>query len=216
MWDPDPKLIFLDPQHWLNLCVPGLFIAVGLGLYFNVKLGLVCTALFPLLLLGTFFEMKITLGVDTVEKSAFEASAKLAIEAITNIRTVAGLGCETHYADRYIRLLLQPHKLALVRAHKRGVIFGFSQAAQFFGWGVTTYYGGVLVVKECMKYNDVYLVTNAIVGGAGMIGYSFAFTADFNKALMAAARVFVLLDRKSLIDGSSRAGLQVLIFSFLV
>jgi hypothetical protein len=83
------------------------------------------------------------------------------------------------------------------------------QAAQFFGWGVTTYYGGVLVVKECMKYNDVYLVTNAIVGGAGMIGYSFAFTADFNKALLAASRVFVLLDRKSLIDGSSRAGLQV-------
>jgi len=54
---------------------------VGLGLYYNWKLGLVCTALFPLLLLGTFFEMKITLGVDTVEKSAFEASAKLAIEA---------------------------------------------------------------------------------------------------------------------------------------
>ncbi len=74
---------------------------------------------------------------------------------------------------------------------------------------MTTYYGGVLVVKECMKYNDVYLVTNAIVGGAGMIGYSFAFTADFNKALLAASRVFVLLDRKSLIDGSSRAGLQV-------
>jgi hypothetical protein len=40
---------------------------------------------------------------------------------------VAGLGCEEHYAERYIRLLLQPHKLALVRAHKRGIIFGFSQ-----------------------------------------------------------------------------------------
>ncbi len=68
-----PTLIFLS-------CASGLFIAVGLGLYYNWKLGLVCTALFPLLLLGTFFEMKITLGVDTVEKSAFEASAKLAIE----------------------------------------------------------------------------------------------------------------------------------------
>ena len=187
----------------------GLVIAVGLGLYYNWKLGLVCTALFPLLLLGTFMEMKITLGVDTVEKSAFEASSKLAIEAITNIRTVAGLGCEAHYADLYIRLLAQPHKLALVRAHKRGVIFGFSQAAQFFGWGVTTWYGGVLVVQECMRYKDVYLVTNAIVGGAGMIGYSFAFTADFNKALIAASRVFQLLDRRALIDGSSSAGLQL-------
>ena len=122
---------------------------------------------------------------------------------------MAGLGCEAHYADQYIRRLARPHKLALVRAHKRGIIFGFSQAAQFFGWGVTTYYGGVLVVTECMKYKDVYLVTNAIVGGAGMIGYSFAFTADLNKALIAASRVFALLDRRPLIDGSSRAGLQV-------
>jgi ATP-binding cassette subfamily B (MDR/TAP) protein 1 len=187
----------------------GLLIAVGLGLYYNWKLGLVCTALFPLLLLGTFFELKISLGVDSLEKTAFEASSKLAIEAITNIRTVAGLGAEAHYAGAYVRLLAAPHRLALVRAHKRGFIFGFSQAAQFFGWGVTTWYGGVLVVKECMRYKDVYLVTNAIVGGAGMIGYSFAFTADFNKALLAASRVFQLLDRRPQIDGSSAAGLQV-------
>ena len=32
-----------------------------------------------------------------------------------------------------------------------------------------------------MDYQNVYIVTNAIIGGAGMIGYSFAFTADFNK-----------------------------------
>ena len=38
-------------------------------------------------------------------------------------------------------------------------------------------------------------VTNAIIGGAGMIGYTFAFTGDMNKAFGAAARVFNLLDR---------------------
>ena len=42
-----------------------------------------------------------------------------------------------------------------------------------------------------------------------MIGYSFAFTSDFNKALIAASRVFQLLDRQPLIDGSNSAGLQV-------
>jgi hypothetical protein len=52
-------------------------------------------------------------------------------------------------------------------------------------------------------------VTNAIIGGAGMVGYSFAFTADFNKAAVAAARVFNLLDRKPLIDDSESAGLRL-------
>ena len=42
-----------------------------------------------------------------------------------------------------------------------------------------------------------------------MVGYSFAFTADFNKAAVAAARVFNLLDRKPLIDDSESAGLRL-------
>ena len=35
--------------------------------------------------------------------------------------------------------------------------------------------------QECLDYANVYIVTNSIIGGAQMIGYSFAFTADFNK-----------------------------------
>ena len=57
-----------------------------------------------------------------------------------------GLRCEDDYVTRYTNLLAVPHKQSLVRAHKRGALFGFSQAAQFFGWGITTYYGGYLVV----------------------------------------------------------------------
>ena len=42
-----------------------------------------------------------------------------------------------------------------------------------------------------------------------MVGYSFAFTADFNKAMVAAARVFQLLDRKPLIDTNPSVGLNL-------
>lgn len=67
-----------------------MIIAVVLGLCYNWKLGLVCSVFFPLLLLAVLLEMKMTMAVDSVEKAAFENSAKLAIEAISNIRTVAG------------------------------------------------------------------------------------------------------------------------------
>ena len=42
-----------------------------------------------------------------------------------------------------------------------------------------------------------------------MVGYSFAFVADFNKAMIAAARVFQLLDRKPLIDTNPAVGLKL-------
>jgi len=144
-----------------------------------------------------------------VEKQSFEDSAKLAIEAITNIRTIAGLRCENRYIEEYISLLSKPHALSLVRSLKRGAIYGFTQALQFYAWGVTLYYGGVLVVQECLDYASVYIVTNSIIGGAQMIGYSFAFTADFNKALVAASRIFHLLDRKPEIDANPDTGLRL-------
>jgi ATP-binding cassette subfamily B (MDR/TAP) protein 1 len=52
-------------------------------------------------------------------------------------------------------------------------------------------------------------VTNAVIGGAGMVGYSFAFVSDFNKAMIAAARVFQLLDRKPCIDTNPTVGLKL-------
>ena len=47
----------------------------------------------------------------------------------------------------YNDVLLVPHKSGMKGAHKHGILFGFSQAAQYFGWGITTYYGGYLVVR---------------------------------------------------------------------
>merc|ERR1719233_1108093 len=161
--------------------IAGVLIAVIMGLYFNWKLGLVCSLFFPLLIIAVVFEQRIIMGVDSVEKKAFEKSAKLAIEAISNIRTVAGLRCEERYIDLYIELLSEPHKLTMKKSHQRGFIFGFSQAIQFFAWGLTLWFGGYLVDIGEADFADVFTVTNAVIGGAGMVGYSFAFVADFSR-----------------------------------
>ena len=52
-------------------------------------------------------------------------------------------------------------------------------------------------------------MANAIIGGAGMIGYSFAFTADFQKALSAASRMIHIFERKSKVDTNPSAGLKL-------
>ena len=52
-------------------------------------------------------------------------------------------------------------------------------------------------------------VANATIDGAGMIGYSFAFTADFQKALSAASRMIYIFERKSKVDTNPFAGLKL-------
>ena len=62
--------------------ISGIVLAIALGLYFNWKLGLVCSVFFPLMIGATMAEMMIVQGVDTIEVTAFEQSAKVQINII--------------------------------------------------------------------------------------------------------------------------------------
>ena len=72
-----------------------------MAMYYSVKLALVATLFVPLMILGIFLQTKVIAGHESVEKKAFEKSATMAIEAITNIRTVVGLSCEDKFANSY-------------------------------------------------------------------------------------------------------------------
>ena len=187
----------------------GFVIAIALGIYYNWKLGLVAAAFLPLMIGAAFLHIKIIMGVDAVEKKALERSSKLAVEAISNIRTVASSRSEESFLLMFISELREPHRMTLSKAHIRGFIFGFSQAIQFFSWAACVFCGGYLVHKEEITYHQVFKVACATISGAGMIGYSFAFTADFQKAITAASKMIQILERKSKIGADPSAGLQL-------
>ena len=52
-------------------------------------------------------------------------------------------------------------------------------------------------------------MVNAVIGGAEMIGFSFAFTSDFNRAAVAGGRIMGLLDRRPAIDSNPAAGVRL-------
>lgn len=52
----------------------------------------------------------------------FTVLSQIAIESITNIRTVASLHKEQHFAKMYADALYGPHKEALKKSHVRGKI----------------------------------------------------------------------------------------------
>jgi ATP-binding cassette subfamily B (MDR/TAP) protein 1 len=83
-------------------------------------------------------------------------SKQLAVEAITNIRTVAGLRREKTFVERYIAELSGPHETAKRKAHVRGLVFGFAQAMPFFAYAGCMYYGGYLVSTEDLPYENVF------------------------------------------------------------
>jgi len=186
-----------------------MVIAVLISLSYDWRLGLVGGALFPLMGGAVYANHKLVSGQDSVEKVAFEKSAKLAIEAITNIRTVVGLRCEAKYVQLYADLLEEPHRRTMKKSHMRGFIFGFSQCVQFFLYALLMWYGGYLVEVGATDFATVFIVAEATMSGAWMLGQAFAFSGDFNLAVSAASRVFHLLDRKAKIDANPSVGLKL-------
>ena len=137
--------------------IAGIFIAVILGLVYNWQLGLVCSLFLPLTIVAVILEQRMIIGSDSIERVAFEKSAKLAVEAIGNIRTVAGLRCEEKYIKMYTEQLALPFEMNKNRSHKRGVIFGFSQGIQYLSWGLTLWFGGYLVDNGKASFTEVYM-----------------------------------------------------------
>lgn len=68
-----------------------LVLSATLSIIYNWKLGLVTMVFLPPLCLGMLLQLYYTMFDSAVQKEALEKSAKVAVEAINNIRTVAGL-----------------------------------------------------------------------------------------------------------------------------
>ena len=135
-----------------------LILSIITSLALEWRLGLVGCAFVPLVLIATFAQSKIVMGHDNVEKKALGKANKLAIEAISNIRTVASLRKEDYFVEEYNKELAGPHESSRSRSHLRGIVFGFAQSMPFFAYGGCMFYGGYLVYSEFLPYKKVFTV----------------------------------------------------------
>ncbi|XP_050493807.1 multidrug resistance protein homolog 49-like, partial [Bombus huntii] len=78
-----------------------LVLGIGLSMYYTWKMTLVSVVSIPLVLGAVFFEARVMSGQGLQEKKKMEAATRIAIEAISNIRTVASLGKEEAFLQRY-------------------------------------------------------------------------------------------------------------------
>ncbi|KAM5153162.1 bile salt export pump-like [Mantella aurantiaca] len=166
-----------------------------IAFYFTWKLSLVVLGFLPLIGLSGVFQAKMLTGFANQDKMALEEAGKVSSEAISNIRTVAGLGKEKMFVEMYEEQLVLPYKSAVKKAHVYGVCFGFAQCVIFMAYAASFRFGGYLVNTEGLHYSLVFRVIAAIVTSGTALGRASSFTPDYAKAKTAATQFFKLLDR---------------------
>ncbi|XP_053673190.1 multidrug resistance protein homolog 49 isoform X2 [Anopheles nili] len=170
-------------------------IGVGISFFYSWNLTLVSIIAIPVTLVSITLESRYTQMSGLKEKQSLEGATKLAVEAISNIRTVASLGQETHVLQRYSNETVKIDEACRQKTRLRGTVFALGQVMPFAGYGLALFYGGKLVSDKELEYKDVIKVSEALIFGAWMLGQALAYAPNVNAAILSAGRLMKLLDR---------------------
>uniref|UniRef100_A0A8C0VU03 ATP binding cassette subfamily B member 11 n=1 Tax=Cyanistes caeruleus TaxID=156563 RepID=A0A8C0VU03_CYACU len=181
-------------------------VAMIISFYFSWKLSLVIMCFLPFLALSGAVQAKMLTGFASQDKKALEATGRIASEALSNIRTVAGIGKEKMFINNFEKHLDMPYRAAVKKAHVYGICFGFAQSIVFIANSVSYRYGGFLVDTEGLHYSFVFRVISAIVTSGTALGKASSYTPNYAKAKTSAARFFQLVDRLPKISVYSEKG----------
>ncbi|XP_037948021.1 multidrug resistance protein homolog 49-like [Teleopsis dalmanni] len=158
------------------------------------NLTLVAIFTVPFVCLSVYFEAHFMESYVLAEKLAIENASQTAVEAISNIRTVASLGLERKVLNCYNEQIDHAAIVCRKKVRFRGILFGMGQASPFLAYGVSFYYGGLLVANEGLQYENIIKVTEALVFGSWMLGYALAYAPNVSAALLSAERLLKLFN----------------------
>lgn len=166
-----------------------------ISLYLNWKLGLVLSVVIPFVMGSGILQVKISVDQSAKRMRSLEKASQIAMESISNVRTVASLGLEDTFHSLYMDLLQEPHLSANRIAPIRGLMYGLTINAAVVSSIVGFYYGGYLAKNEGLLNENLFTITEAIIFGFEMVGQMLAFTPNYGKAKTSANKIFKLIER---------------------
>jgi len=163
-------------------------------------------AFVPFLILGGLIEMKLIIGDEEAVKKEYAESSQIAVEAITNVRTIASLTREETVLRNYDAAISVPIQKKKNRSFLMGLAYGYSQCTIFFTYAAVFRLGIELVIMGDTTFDNVFKVVTAILFGALAVAQNSSFAPDFAEAQTAAHRILKLIDDVPSIDAYSEDG----------
>lgn len=128
---------------------------IVIAFYYSWGEAIVAIWIIPIIVFLSLFEVYYSSKYANTKKSAI--AVKIAVEAISNIRTVVSLGQEQHMIERYNRAIDESYYDASVKeCILRGPIFGLTQLLPWLFFILSMCYGGTLVVNSGLPSENIF------------------------------------------------------------
>lgn len=180
--------------------------AITIAFYYSWKLTLLIVGFAPLLLFAGAAHMKMFSNFAAEESENIIDASAVATEAIMNIRTVASIGKEQFFIDKYTNKLQASYKKSVRNSNIFGFTFGTSSSLMMLAQAAAFALGGKLVQDGDLTFDDMFKVILSTVFGAMIAGQISSMAPDYLAAKISAARCFAILDRTPVIDSYDESG----------
>jgi len=183
---------------------------LGVAFYYEWRLCLLTFAFLPFMIVTQALMMKLMTGnFGGKEQQAIENASKVATEATTNIRTVAGLGREAYFGKVYKDNIDVTFEGKGKKINIYGILYGASLGVMFFMYAGLFRFSMYLIdagIIDISRTSDIFRVLFALVFAAFTAGQSAGMAPDYGQAVLAARRVVKLLHYPTIIDPASQEG----------
>lgn len=146
----------------LSQALTSVGFAIIIAFALNWKLAIAVTIFVPIsFYTGVFVgrsnsntHLKAKFSNDADDESGFS----LAIESFENIRTIASLGRERHFADTFERIYDEKFPRTLARLHLHALFYSISSCLLFFIQAFTFTFGYYLIKQDSLHVADLFRV----------------------------------------------------------
>ncbi|KAL7751664.1 hypothetical protein RI367_002663 [Sorochytrium milnesiophthora] len=182
--------------------------AISVAMYYGWKMALCVLAATPVIAIGSVFESQVITNSLAPTRLIYASAAQTACDAIQNIGTVKSLTQEHNFVTQYLQSIKGPYKAGIKKAAIGAWGFGFSQAVQFWVYGLAFYVGYRFVLSGDMDTEGVFNTLFVILFGSISFSQAATFGPNLAKAKLAAILYFELIDRVPPIDIDNPEGLK--------
>lgn len=184
-----------------------LFGGIITGIPFNWRIGLVATAVVPVLLTCGFLRVYVMNAISDRSRKVYEDSGAMAAQYTSAVRTVQSLTREHGVVSRYSAAIDQQISQSRLAIGKSAVLYGLSQGLTPWTIAFIYWWGSEVMSRGQANVFSYFVVFMAVVLGAQAAGQIFSYAPDIGKARIAAKNIYRMHKAIPIIDSWSKDGI---------
>ncbi|XP_017679387.1 PREDICTED: ATP-binding cassette sub-family B member 5 isoform X2 [Lepidothrix coronata] len=178
-----------------------------IGFIYGWKLTLVILAVSPLLAASAGIWSTLLASLTAKELSAYAKAGAVAEEILTAIRTVVAFNGQQKALEKYNANLETAKRVGVKKSITTNTCLGVSQFVIFGSYALAFWYGTKLIAEdENYDIGRLLIVFFSVLVGAFSLGQAAPNLESVAKARGAAYEVYKIINKKRLIDSSSKEG----------